>query len=503
MIKKLLFLVLFLFAVIPPILARAAISHPEIVQQQSDSADLNVFQYVNNVVPGIASSLGDTIVPSRLANGSTNHYGAVPVLNNGIAFLTSQPPVMSRDYIADVLQNTGIVQPAYAQGLGFASLTPILQIWKMFRNIAYFLFIIVFVVIGFMIMFRSQVDHQTIVSIQMALPKLVVTLILITFSYAIAGFVVDLLYLSIFLVIALFAQFGIISNAQTMTNALLGRSIFRIAFDFLIWPRDTSGSAANAVSAILQGFIRVPNFFNGLIDWLIDSIAYLVIAVAILIATFRTFFALLMAYIGIILATIFAPIQLMLNAIPGQNTFSTWLKGLVANALIFPAISIIIILGIFLAAGDTSDAGIVRSTVPGTQNAGFGLNEGTGFVPPFITSRDQNDTATTFGVEQIRALIGLGMIMLLPEIAKIVKKAVGVEESGLFEGIGAGLKGGAGTVMKPIQTVGSGARTVGTNYVGYKITDYISNMPRGEGTKSGKIQDAVRGTWNFMTRREH
>ena len=44
---------------------------------------------------------------------------------------------------------------------------------------------------------------QTIVTIQSALPKIVVTLILVTFSYAIAGFMVDLVYV----VMGLFSQF--------------------------------------------------------------------------------------------------------------------------------------------------------------------------------------------------------------------------------------------------------------------------------------------------------
>jgi hypothetical protein len=457
--KKLL-LLLTLIALAYPIITYAQTTHQEIVADQSNKADLNVYQYVQEVARGAASSLGDQIVPSRLADGSTNNYGAVPSLNSGIVFLATRPPVHTAEYVADLLQNSGFIQPAYAQGLGFSSLSPVLTVWKAFRNIAYFLFILIFIAIGFMIMFRAQIDHQTVVTVQMALPKLIITLILITFSYAIAGLVVDLLYLLIFLIIALFAQFGIISNPATMQNAILGRSILGIAWNYLIAPADLAGNGANAVSAIITGMIRIP-ILDFLADWLIDSIAYLIIAVAILIAVFRTFFTLLMAYVGIIIATIFAPIQLMLNAIPGQNTFGTWLKGIVANALIFPAITVMLILGIYLAGGNNDDSGITsdgRGTWGG-NNGGFGRAEGTGFVPPFITSRAQSDFTTgengsNFGVEQIRALIGLGFVMLLPEVAKIVKKAMGVEDSGMFDAVGAGFKAGAAPIGAPFRAAG-------------------------------------------------
>jgi len=46
-----------------------------------------------------------------------------------------------------------------------------------------------------MIMFRIKINPQTAITIQLALPKLIITLLLITFSYAIAGFMIDIFYL--------------------------------------------------------------------------------------------------------------------------------------------------------------------------------------------------------------------------------------------------------------------------------------------------------------------
>ena len=52
-----------------------------------------------------------------------------------------------------------------------------------------------------------------------------------------------------------------------------------------------------------------------------------------------------MAYIQIIISIIIAPFQLMLSAIPGQNTFGSWLRNLAQNLLAFPAVILAFALG--------------------------------------------------------------------------------------------------------------------------------------------------------------
>src|SRR5690606_12228850 len=80
--------------------------------------------------------------------------GIVPTTSNFIAGMYATPPASAQSYVAYVLNSANIAQPAYAQGLGFSALSPILSAWIIFRNIAYFFFVAIFVIIGFMIMFR-------------------------------------------------------------------------------------------------------------------------------------------------------------------------------------------------------------------------------------------------------------------------------------------------------------------------------------------------------------
>jgi hypothetical protein len=348
------------------------------------------------------------------SQGNLVTRGAIPATSNIIIAMVTDPPIKSSEYIADVLKNTKLVPAAYAQGIGFSSLSPILQIWKAFRNIAYFLLIIVFVAIGIMIMFQSRIDPQTVVTVQLALPKLVLTAILITFSYAIAGFVIDLIYLSIYVIISLMALVGLINDPQITINAIYGYSIFRIALNFFIFPWGDSASqaASGGVASIVQGMFSLPDWLG----WLTQGLAYFIIAVAILIALFRTLFALVMAWVSIILATIFAPIQLLVNAFPGNNMFGTWLKGLIAHAAVFPAVATMLIIGTILVGGDQDKMGVNKATYVSPTG-------GSGWIPPLVTTgTDQT------GTDAVRAIIGLGIILLLPETVKIIRELLGVKE---------------------------------------------------------------------------
>src|SRR3989344_3291443 len=111
--------------------------------------------------------------------------GALGGLSNVMMAMYTNPPTSTHEYLADLGTNLGIIQPVFAQvgGSGNGVIEPVLKMWQISRNLAYFLFVIVFLVTGFMIMFRAKINPQTVISIQVALPGLIVGLILVTFSY--------------------------------------------------------------------------------------------------------------------------------------------------------------------------------------------------------------------------------------------------------------------------------------------------------------------------------
>ncbi len=182
-----------------------------------------------------------------------------------ISYLYATPPLIAADYIADAGKGMGIITPAYAQvrGSGNDVLSPILPLWKLARNISYLAMIFIFLVIGFMIMFRQKINPQTVISAQSALPGLVVGLILITFSYFLAALVVDVTFVSVHLVGKVFEQEGIIDGQKNTTeNLLSGQNIFSLFSPFIVGqyssptsnaPWELAGTTAQTLDYIKQG----------------------------------------------------------------------------------------------------------------------------------------------------------------------------------------------------------------------------------------------------------
>lgn len=477
---------LFLFAALTFPSITKAVRWQDWVNDMAPDKTLNMAQYGLNNAESTMVSIGCNALTCHDEEGKPFTTGAFNQAAQGAVFLATRPPVMTSEYIADLMNNTGLVQPAYAQGIGFSGLSPVLTIWKAFRNFAYFLYILIFLAVGFMVMFRTQLNPQTVVTVQAALPKLIITLILITFSYAIAGFIVDLIYLSIFAFTSLFETFGILENgggAATARNAIFGRSIWSIGIHYLIGPfADAGGAAANSIATLVDTSL----LGTGALHWITAPLAYLVIAIALLIAMFRTLFALITAYVAIILQVIFAPIYLLANALPQTNTFSGWIRGLVANAAVFPAVAIMLIIGAYLTGSGSKPMGVVE-----TSNNGFGYGEGGGFVPPLITSV----AAEGLGVQHISAIIGIGMILLLPEVVNIIRRALGAESQ-----IGDLAMGGFRRGLQPVASI---AKPAGI-YVGDRFVGSATGLDPNEApiaTGSGQVARFIRGAWDMAVRR--
>ena len=135
--------------------------------------------------------------------------GAMGVTTGAMATLFNTAPASGVSYVADIGRKLNIVQPAYAQtGFGFNSLNPILPLWRAFRNVSYLIFVVIIVAIGFGVLFRLNISPQTVITVQSAIPRIVLALILVTFSYAIVGFMIDLIYVIFSLAIYGVTSFG-------------------------------------------------------------------------------------------------------------------------------------------------------------------------------------------------------------------------------------------------------------------------------------------------------
>lgn len=151
-----------------------------------------------------------------------------------ISFPYTNPPASGMYWALDSFQKAGLIPQTYAaEGIGFASIKPLMSLWKIFRDVAYLCLVLVMIVIGFMIMFRMKINPQTVISVENALPKIVITLILITFSFAIAGLLIDIMYILIVLSIGLLSNNNTYYDTNTMQSTFLD-SGFGTLYQFLM-----------------------------------------------------------------------------------------------------------------------------------------------------------------------------------------------------------------------------------------------------------------------------
>lgn len=332
------------------------------------------------------------------AAGGTN-MGAINTMAMAIGGLYQNKPASTVDYINNIAQNAGfspVIKPAYAaQGIGFTSLTPVLKLWQVIRNIAYLIFSVVFVVIGLMILFRVKIDPKTVISVQNALPKIIFSLILISFSYPLAGFLIDIMYVLIGVILSVANISGLFTNASQFGTNLQNESIFGFV-GISQWWGITTG-AASAIQGVVNS-LTGPLSLGGITGTVIGALGGLIIAVAILYALVKTWLALLGAYVNILIGVILSPMAMMVEAIPGQSGLGMWLRSMLSNLLAFPLVVALLVFGKAIMDYGTNNQGAM-----GSQQ---------GFVPPLLGGNNPSS---------ITALIGLGILLMIPKAVNILQ----------------------------------------------------------------------------------
>jgi hypothetical protein len=389
----------------------------------------------DNILGAVYTNITTIPVSNPAAAGAGTSYvpdrGAFGTLSTLIGGMYDHRPASSIEYFADLGKNFGLIQPSYAAttGFGFDRLQGVLTVWKAFRDFAYVFFAIIFVLVGLAIMFRVKINPQTAISIQNAIPKIIIALLLVTFSYAIAGLVIDLMYVVFALMISILdptKTYGLMSEgfAGGIAQAF---SVF--GFDELVKIAFVGGVMGTLVGGVI-GFIP-----GALVGGAVGTaLLPVIIAIIILIAVFKLFIELIKAYISIILLVMFAPLQIMLGALPiGVGGFGSWLKNLIANVMVFPAVG-----AMFL----------IINIVSTSAKAG-GM-----WSPPF-----------TSGANQIVGFIAFGGVLLLPVVPKMVKDAFQIKPFAYGSAIGEGMGPLTGTAAY----IGSGVLSGGKQVISSAI----------------------------------
>ncbi len=355
------------------------------------------------------------------------YYGksALAGINSYITAMYTTPAASTYLAVRDIGHDLGFIpEPVYAQGVGFSGLAALLPVWKVFRNIAYVLLAIVMIVVGFMVMFRRKIDPKTVVTIQNALPRIVVTLLLITFSYAIVGLMIDLMYLVMLFAYGLFQSTGFLpaitttgligGGSQSTRDVITSGNLFQVftmifpdnfrsigflAGDMLGYtPGGTIGALATPVAAGVLTMNPVVGIAVGALTLGGPILLTFLLSLALIFLFIRLFLMFLSAYIQIILALIIGPIQILLDAVPGGNGFISWIKNLFSNLIVFPIAAIMFMLAMVFSQIGSKGGGSI-------------------WAPPFYTFPNQSVTS-------ISALFAIGILMVIPSVVNGIKKAL-------------------------------------------------------------------------------
>lgn len=240
------------------------------------------------------------------------------------------------NYLSNKLYNYNIIPEAKAQGFGYTALNPVQKYWSGARDIAYALTVLVVVVFAFMIMFRIKISPQVVISVQSSLPKVFGALILITFSYAIAGFMIDLMYVigGVFALLIKTGQFS------TQDITAIYKDIFPSNQTGMYFLFHMMWYAIFFLIATLINMIAVTVSFGQFLPGTAFSIISILLVVWILILalwyTFKATWVLIKTLISVYINIITAPLQFALGVFVPSMGFGIWFKKIMADLLVFP-----------------------------------------------------------------------------------------------------------------------------------------------------------------------
>ncbi len=450
----------------------------------------------------------------------------IGIMSNAMVLPYKYMPASGIQETYSTLANAGIVPEAIAaEGVGFGAIKPFREIWKVFRNICFTLLALVMVVMGILFLFRVKLGAQSAMTMESALPRIVISLLLITFSYSIAGFLIDFMYLLMALVIAILGQ-GVDMSAEGISvlqnefltagmgdlfyNLLprfseLNRLSYSILDIFPIMVRQIihiiSGVGIAAGVMYILAFVREVGFseiFNGIsaltFGWgnlpgvliklgiiliVLPIVSYFalpvimasIIFITVLFLFLRIFFMLVSTYLRILLLILLAPFYMLLEAIPGQNMFSYWFRNLFGELLTFPAVAAILLTGHFIvfmmAPQQSLNIADKYILIPGVWNTATPPEM---WRPPFLSGIDQ---------DAIIVIIGLGFIFIIPDLVQQLKNALGVKPPPINVGLGTFFAGGGALMAGGGSLVKGGVglmRTFGGKEKGLNDLPFIGRL---------------------------
>jgi hypothetical protein len=243
---------------------------------------------------------------------------------------------------------------ALAQGANFT--TPLVDevyfAWVIVRNLALGVFAILMLVVGAMMINRTRLSAQAVVTIQYSLPKIIIAIILIVFSYPIGALITTATYYL----------------AQGLIQLVIAQG-----FDTFL--QELGANYVSSAGQLNIGLIIGHLALSVLSVFSVGIFIYIVVfilSIIMLIQQIMIFVKAAITYVKMIMEIVLSPVSFVYSAIPGNDAVITgWFKKMLAYALSFCALSALpplviwIALSIMVNMAPTTALGFVGSILTG------------------------------------------------------------------------------------------------------------------------------------------
>lgn len=270
-------------------------------------------------------------------------YASYPVVNVPGHLAQEWIPGYDEKVSSLYAQNSSVGHPSgYSELMG----SGVVSLWNRTLNLAYVAFVIIMIIAGFMIMFRHKLGGQTMVTIGNVLPGVITALILATFSFAIAGLIIDMGGIATGLVAFILGEGGEIFSISSIGN-LIG-SVLSGGVGLTAIISGAGGLLLGGTAAVGAGGLAA--IASGPVGWLIlgsigaIGIIFALVLIGIIFAgALKVIIALYKAYFSLLLAVVLGPLQITLGAMPGNShMINNWFRTIIRNVLVFPVVLFIV-----------------------------------------------------------------------------------------------------------------------------------------------------------------
>jgi hypothetical protein len=370
--------------------------------------------------------------------------GLLGAAGNTTETLLAMPiPVSSSQYFASI----NPFKSASAAGQDDLQHGIILEIWKKVRDASLALSVVVLIILGFLIMFRFPLGPRNVVTVQNALPRIAIALILIVFSFAIAGLMVDLVKIANNLIFSFLPGVG-------WANA--GWGILGLILTILIGVGSLAG-----LGALVGGPA------GAVVGAIIGLLLLLIFAIILFIIFAIIIFKLTTRFVTFLLLVCFSPAIFLVGAVPNWEPFIFgWFKRATAALISIPATAFVIELAVRIG---TSGPNQINATLPTT-------------IFPNVLGAVGGAASAMFGWAFLAPIVGLVLFSMATKVPNIVDELFGVKPLAPRSMSGLGVAGAVvGAPIAAVGAAGSVGRSLGGIRTGYQAGGSAASWGRQRG----------------------